>query len=147
MKHLKYLKSVAKHKLFVFVECAKRGLFFQGIVHDWHKFLPEEWFPYVENFQGERTEEVKHNFLIAMNFHMNRAKHHWNYWVYLGYDSELIPIEMPKKCALEMFCDWLGASRAYSGKPDCTEWYKENKDKIILHPNTRKFVEVLIFSS
>lgn len=145
IKHWKYLKTVLKHKWFVFLECAKRGLIWQGIFHDWHKFLPNEWFAYVENFQGTRTDEVKSNFIIAMNFHMNKAKHHWNYWVYLGYDEELIPLKMPKKHALEMFCDWLGASKAYTGNSDCSEWYEMTKDKIVLHPETRKYVEELIY--
>ena len=146
-KHLKYLEAVLKHKWFVFTECLKTGyvpLLWRGIVHDWHKFLPSEWFPYAENFYGEKTEKVKHDFVVAMNHHMARAKHHWNYWIWVGYKGELIILEMPRVYALEMICDWIAASKAYSGKSDCLEWYHANKDNIILHEKTRNLIEALI---
>jgi hypothetical protein len=52
-KHLRYASYIARHKWFVFVECARRGLIWRGIVHDWHKLLPEEWVPCAEHFYGE----------------------------------------------------------------------------------------------
>ena len=51
---------------------------------------------------------------------------------------------MPYKYAVEMVCDWAGAGRAITGKWEYKEWYYKNKEKIILHPETRKDVEMLL---
>jgi len=51
--HLRYLAYVLRHKWHVFIAC--RGLhvpLWQAIIHDWTKFLPCEWFPYVQRFYG-----------------------------------------------------------------------------------------------
>jgi len=53
VKHLAYLRYVLRHKWFVLLACWRAGLYWRGIVHDWHKFLPSEWFPYVEHFHGK----------------------------------------------------------------------------------------------
>lgn len=46
-----YLKYVVRHKWFVFWACRALGVpLWQSIVHDWTKFLPSEWFPYVRYF-------------------------------------------------------------------------------------------------
>lgn len=54
-KHLSYLSYVLGHKWHVFIECCKLGVPWLGIIHDWSKFLPSEWFPYVNWFYGKRT--------------------------------------------------------------------------------------------
>lgn len=54
-----------------------------------------------------------------------------------------VAIRMPKRFALEMVADWRGAGRAY-GNPDTQNWYKINKDKMILHPDTRMDIEELL---
>lgn len=153
-KYWDYFKSVLRHKWYVFLECAKSGLIWQGLVHDWHKFLPSEFFAYAEKFygtgkNGEGLEKLKavNNFIVAMNYHMSRAKHHWNYWVYLGYDGELVPLVMPKKYVVEMVCDWRGAGKAYTGRDNLIEWYEENKGKFTMHLETRRMVEELVYDS
>lgn len=50
-KYLKYFNYVFRHKWFVFVECFKFGLLWQGLIHDWSKFLPDEFIAYA-NFFG-----------------------------------------------------------------------------------------------
>jgi len=56
MKHLKYLSYVLRHKWFVFLECCKLGIPITGLLHDMSKFLPSEWFPYVETFYGIKVK-------------------------------------------------------------------------------------------
>lgn len=52
-KHWKYLKYVVRHKWYVFLACRQLGVpLWQSIIHDWTKFLPREWFPYVRYFYG-----------------------------------------------------------------------------------------------
>lgn len=52
-----------------------------------------------------------------------------------------IALPMPDKCRREMLADWRGASKAATGKDDTQNWYRKNKDKIILHPDTREWIE------
>lgn len=50
-------------------------------------------------------------------------------------------IEIPDKFREEMLADWIGAGIAITGKREVNEWYEKNKDNIILHSNTRKWIE------
>ncbi|MCK9597286.1 DUF5662 family protein, partial [Candidatus Pacearchaeota archaeon] len=52
--------------------------------------------------------------------------------------------EMPIKYIDEMISDWIGAGKAIYGKDNTLKWYKKNRDNIILHPTTRKWVEYKI---
>ncbi len=101
-KHWQYLKYVLRHKWFVFQAGWELGVpIWRLILHDWTKFLPREWTPYVENFYGEKVEhlnkqvfingkfepamevppEVATAFDIAWNHHQKRNDHHWQYWL------------------------------------------------------------------
>lgn len=59
MKHLKYLSYILRHKWYVFVECCKRGIYWRGFMHDMSKFLPSQWFPYVNYFYGKKGSDIK----------------------------------------------------------------------------------------
>lgn len=161
MKYLKYLKYVIKHKWFVLLACFRRGLFFQGIIHDWSKFLPCEFIPYANFFYGKypsissdefriarslgifltTKEEIKNDFNKAWLHHQQVNPHHWQYWILKLDSGETLCLEMPRKYALEMLADWEGAGLAITGKLEYKEWYEKNKGKMSLHENTRKFVE------
>lgn len=185
--HWKYLKYVVKHKFFVF----KAGLQTQApllrlLIHDWTKFLPCEWVPYVDKFN--RVEEIAANekfreqvdkgvrfvhpgsaylrFLWTARFrdavdaafdrawlhHQHWNPHHWQHWCLLD-DSPSEPsgkpklLKMPEHFAREMVADWMGAGRAIHGSWDIKPWYVRNVTNIKLHPETRAFVEDLIFGA
>lgn len=58
--------------------------------------------------------------------------------------SELIPLPMPDRARREMMADWFGAGRAYNANWTPLEprkWYEKNRDKMILHADTRAWVE------
>jgi len=55
-----------------------------------------------------------------------------------------IPLPMPKKYVFEMVADWMGAGRAITGRWEVKEWYKKNKDKMLLHEATREAVEKIL---
>lgn len=200
-KHLQYLGYVVRHKWYTLKAARALGITWLGIIHDWSKFLPGEWFAYVNFFHGPHAtardetgyyDPVNHqdsDFKLAWLHHQKSNKHHWQYWllqydrgeswavgeinapdigqVNLLYQNErfghlyvykelailpsaeaivnllnLLPVAlpMPDKYRREMLADWRGAGMA-QGKPDTTAWYKENRDKIILHPETREWVE------
>ena len=84
------LKYLIKHKWFVFLECCKVGIVWQGIIHDWSKIRPSEFFPYANHdFDAERdetgyykpTDTGDKEFDYARLLHQKRNKHHWQNWV------------------------------------------------------------------
>lgn len=146
MRYLKYFYYIIKHKWYVGIECFKRGLFYQGIVHDVSKFLPSEFFPYAEYFYGKG--ENKEEFEFAWLCHQRRNKHHWEWWIMRQESCASIVFEMPHKIALEMLCDWIGTGKSrgkFSPKNDpykeVREWYKNNKENILLNIGTQRFIE------
>ena len=161
MMYLKFLWSLLRHKYFVFIECCRLGIPWLGVIHDWSKFLPSEFIPYARYFYGNyparadihgdmrnilpdryTAEGVHAAFDVAWLHHQKRNRHHWQYWL-LQYDQGEKPVAlpMPDHYRLEMLADWSGAGRAY-GNPDTARWYNENRECIILHPETRKWVEL-----
>lgn len=166
IRHLKYLSYVVRHKWFVAQGCFRRGMYWQGIVHDWSKFLPSEWVPYAQFFYGGMPRNqaecdraslqlgydpypshnvvarVKANFDRAWLKHQHRSPHHWQHWVLRNDDGTTVPLMMPYKYVEEMLADWDGAGRAITGKWGGTPaWYAKNRDKIILHSSVRAFVD------
>lgn len=166
MSHWLYLKYVIRHKWFVFIACRRCGVgLWQALIHDWHKFLPSEWFPYVNYFYGEHRK-MKDNcpddfvyfaalgiataaFEHAWNLHQKRARHHWQFWI-LTNDSDrpkTVNLKMPDRYMREMVADWWGAGRAITGKWEAHLWYDKNKQEILLSPKTREDVEKLLAKS
>lgn len=160
-KHWRYLKYVATHKWYVFLECWKLGIPWQGIIHDLSKFRPSEWFPYVEYFYGPKKPKLMDTHgearQVALNTgyyheigivafdtawlkHQHRNPHHWQYWVLSQDDDGIKVLDMPDKYRKEMLADWRGAGKA-QGKPDTAAWYKANKHKMKLSPKTRFWIE------
>ncbi|MEO7909410.1 MAG: DUF5662 family protein [Roseiflexaceae bacterium] len=149
LPHLRYLAYVLRHKWHVFVAC--RGLhvpLWQAIIHDWTKFLPCEWFPYVQRFYGAATLQRDHKsdaFDRAWNHHQKSNRHHWQYWALVTERdaARVRALAIPPRYAREMVADWIGAGRA-QGKPDVAAWYAANAAKMVLHEHTRTLVEQLI---
>lgn len=157
--HWLYLKYVLRHKWYVFLWCCHYGIPTAGIVHDLSKFSPSEWFPYVDYFYGGPWPEqhygdarnqfedkftkpwVQRRFDAAWNYHQKRNPHHWQYWVLLEDSGKLGGLPMPDRYRREMLADWRGAGMAINGKDDTRNWYLKNSENMLLHPNTRQWVE------
>lgn len=146
--HWQYLKYVMRHKHFVAIAGLKLGVNpLRLLVHDWHKFLPSEWGPYVRAFyapDGSRQYLESDDFKNAWRLHQHRGSHHWQFWLVTMDRGETIPLEMPYPCFMEMIADWYGAGRAISGKWGAPEWYEKNRERIMLAPNTRHYVESIL---
>ena len=150
--HWLYLQYVIRHKWYVWQECRKYGLIWRGIKHDWQKFLPCEWFPYVEYFYGPKHPDVgaegyNHQlhqddtaFNYAWNHHQKSCSHHWQYYLLNYGDGRTMVLKMPQNDMKEMVADWRGAGLA-QGYPNTWERYAKNKDKMQLHPDTRAWIE------
>jgi hypothetical protein len=145
--YYQYLKYVLVHKYFVFVAGLKtKAPLWLLLIHDWSKFLPSEFIPYAEYFYNneKQQKENKDRFNLAWLLHQRRNPHHWQYWYFIQDNDPNFPLPMPEKYAREMVADWAGAGRAITGKWETAAWYEKNKDKILLHPDTRSFVEILL---
>jgi len=136
MMYVRYLWTVLKHKWFVFVECAKEGIAWRGLIHDMSKFLPSECIAYAEYFEGDPDDNVAFN--AAWALHVRRNDHHWLHWLVDGEAQE-----MPFEAVVEMVCDWVGAARAYKGD-GIVPWYTQNGPNMVLHAKTRELVEELV---
>ncbi|AOQ24571.1 hypothetical protein MTAT_19140 [Moorella thermoacetica] len=151
VKHFKYLSYILRHKWFVFLESCKLGIPWQGLKHDLSKFSPTEWFPYAETFYGNNASprdstgaydpsQVGGAFDYAWLHHQHCNPHHWQWWVILGDAGSQKVLPIPDRYRKEMLADWRGAGRAQR-KPNTREWYLKNKDKMVLHPATRTWIE------
>ncbi len=143
---LLHTSLVFRHKWRVFVNCSKCGLVWQGLIHDFSKFSPTEFYESVKYYQGNRSPigvcRRTVGFSYAWLHHKGRNKHHIEYW--LDGDCEVQPL-MPYRYAAECICDKLAATRTYSGKnysPDMPLLHWERYgSKVEGNPKTMKFVE------
>lgn len=143
--YTKYLKYLFRHKWYVMLACFRYKLYWQGIKHDWSKFLPSELIPYATYFYASTAEEKDAaSFDAAWLKHQHRNAHHHQHWILRGDHGLTSALEMPKKYVYEMVADWVGAGQAITGKIDVKSWYNKNKHKIELHKESRKLVEKLL---
>jgi hypothetical protein len=159
--HWAYFKYVCRHKWFVYLACRKYKVsLWRALIHDWTKFTPAEWSPYVHSFynaDGSKKDPKTENttlevsklgdaFRLAWNSHQKTNKHHWQYWVLINDEDGVMPLEMPEMYVREMLADWDGAGRAITGKADPAGWYSRNSQKMIMHDQTRRLVESLLIA-
>lgn len=158
-RYWEYLKYVLRHKWFVSLECFKRGLIWQGIMHDMSKFLPSEFIPYAKFFYASDGSKINRRdstgyykpddtgdkqFDFAWLLHQKRNRHHWQWWILPKDDGTTKCFRIPKRYVLEMICDWRGAGKAQgvpmSNDPDnwaeTRNWFLKNKNKMTFHPDT-----------
>ena len=141
--YLKYLWYVIKHKWYVMIECFRVGLCWRGIIHDLSKLLPDEFIPYSIYFYGNGRNDKE--FDKAWLVHQKRNPHHWQYWLLYEDEGALKTLDMPIKYRKEMIADWIVAGKTITGKDNTKKWYEIHKNKMLLHRNTRGWIEKIIF--
>lgn len=168
MPSLRFLHATIVHKWHVYCAGRRLGIGrWQLLIHDLDKFLPRMHRPYGRYFYAlpgadwlkavlDRSEESRLGMSLAWLRHVQSWGHHWQCWVLVngasvvavgrgGATAGVPPIQalpMPEKYVREMLADWMGAGRAYDGKyPESIEtwgWWQQNKDQLILHPESRR---------
>lgn len=150
-----HLKTVCKHKWYVFLYCCKAGIPFQGLLHDLSKFSSVEFFESVKYYQGTYSPidacKKKNGWSAAWLHHKGRNKHHYQYWVD-DLDHGGKALDMPLKYKKELICDFMGAGHAYMGKEfsyDAEfEWWENKKStcNLLMHPETMQFIDKFLKS-
>ena len=122
-KYVKYFKTICVHKWYVFLECCKLGIIWQGITHDMSKFSLSEFIASAKYYNGDGNNA---EYQQAWLHHKGYNKHHWEYWVdWDSFNGEYILTEIPLKYMKEMYADLVGASKAYNkGEFDIKEPYR-----------------------
>lgn len=148
----KYIDSLVKH--IGYVREAAQTLHVpngQIMSHDDSKWSMAEFPGYALHFQGG-GDPIR--FSRAWLHHIHHNPHHWQSWIFPdGFtpkDANVEPgglVPMPEWYALEMVADWLGATKAYTGEWDLTDWLNSNlaNGKIKLHSATQRFVRTILY--
>lgn len=155
MKALQHFKTITYHKYLVMKGCFKVGLYLQGLTHDLSKYMPSEFLVGAKYYQGNRSpnnaEREEKGYSSAWLHHKGRNKHHYEYWIdYSMKDIEggMHPAPMPVCYVIEMFMDRVAASKVYNKEnykdSDPLAYYKSGKNQDLLHPKTRKQLEILL---
>lgn len=125
-RHWAYFKYVMRHKWFVFWACLKLGVpIWVALLHDWDKFLPDEWFAYARTFykpNGAKQYDESADFARAWMLHQHRNKHHWQYWLHVDIPSHNASAPLYKTDYLVW--DRGEAQRVVKRNSGASEWYE-----------------------
>ena len=148
-----HFRTITKHRHVVMAHCFKAGIPFRGLLHDLSKYSPSEFIPGVRFYNGEHSptadERRENGYSKAWMHHKGRNRHHYEYWTDWSYqEKRYMPVEMPLKFAIEMFCDRVAASKVYQkGKytdRSPLEYFTARKNEETMHPNTSKLLLTLV---
>lgn len=149
MKNIfKHLKIIFIHKWYVFKAMCDCGKPFQGFMHDWSKFSPTEFLESIKYYKGtsspiDEAKRVK-GYSDAWFHHRGRNKHHSQYWCDISF-GEVKPCKIPWKYVVELICDGIGASKAYSknewNKSIPLQYYNNVDSKSFYHADVRKILK------
>lgn len=153
MKAFKHFCTITKHRHKVIAHCFKAGIGWQGLFHDLSKYTPSEFSAGAKYYQGNRSPNEKEREMFGYSpawlHHKGRNRHHFEYWTdYNPIEKRVMPVKMPKKYAIEMFCDRVAASKIYQGEKyndkHPLDYFLKGKDKRFIHPETSRFLEELL---
>lgn len=149
---LQHLKVVHTHRKYVRKMCFALGIPLRGFLHDLSKYSIKE-LSISRYYNGKRSpHEVCRDQLgysPSWLFHKNRNKHHWEFWLDNQDGADFKPVKIPYVYVIEMFCDMVGANKAYTGqnfKEDGPWNYYEAKckGKRLMHRESEYLLEKLL---
>lgn len=153
MHIIKHFKTITKHRHAVIRHCFKAGIPMRGLLHDLSKYSPTEFIPGARFWQGTRSpneaEREQFGYSAAWLHHKGRNRHHFEYWTdYNPTERRVMPVKMPRKYVVEMFCDRVAASKIYQGKAYTDShplsYFLPGKPKRFIHPETSDELEHLL---
>ena len=154
MKIINHLKTVIRHRHYVFIACVSMGIFFRGLKHDLSKFSPTEFkqWKYANGTQSPH-EVMRQQYGYSPIFlnHYHKNDHHWEYWLDFDELGQPIPIKMPYNAVIEMFCDLIGAGRAYNKnnwttKSPLNYYVTKCAGKRIMNKQSERLLKILLIN-
>lgn len=118
-----------------------------GLAHDTSKYFVEEYDAYDDYFYGKEGKDeddisvIDEAFDYAWLHHIHANPHHWQYWVLIEDEGKIKALEMPNVYVYEMIADWWSFSWKTGNLREIFDWYEKHREKIQLHPETRKLVD------
>lgn len=152
-KAIGHFRTITRHRHQVIVHCYKSGILWQGLKHDLSKYTPTEFIPGVKYYTGKRSpnegERADVGYSSAWLHHKGRNRHHFEYWTdYNPVEKKVMPVEMPYKYVVEMFCDRVAASKIYNGadykEGDSLLYFQNGKTRRMIHQKTSDELEELL---
>lgn len=149
-----HLKTILKHKYYVFIFCCKAGIPWRGIKHDLSKFSPAEFIPNAkyaeEGISPIDVQKVVIGYASSWFHHKGRNSHHYEYWID-KLDNGGYITRMPFLDALECICDMLAANRVYKGKTknefsNLWNFWSRKRVGIAMHPDTVQLLSEVFYS-
>ena len=153
MNPIGHFLTITKHRHMVIRHCFKAGIPIRGLLHDLSKYSPTEFIPGAKYYTGIKSpnegERDEYGYSRAWLHHKGRNRHHFEYWNdYNKIKKRVMPVKMPLKFAVEMFCDRVAASKIYQGDNYTInhplEYYSRAKTTRFIHPETAAFLESLL---
>ena len=149
-----HVKTITEHKLLVMKHCFRIGLYRQGLMHDLSKYMPIEFLMGCRYYADGKAspnnnERLDRGYSAAWLHHKGRNRHHFEYWMdYHPVEKKVLPVKMPLRYVVEMFCDRVAASKIYRGSEytdrDPLEYFAHAKSMRMIHPETSDFLEHLL---
>ena len=147
--HIRYLWSLLEHKRYVLIEAQKLSIPWRGVLHDLSKFTPREWMPRIRAMRSDLLRgkdgiadisKVNDDLAQCWLLHYQRNRHHWQHWVVLMDNGSRVMLPIPDCDRREMLADWIAVSRR-PDRLDILPWYQLNRDHLLLHSDTRRWIE------
>lgn len=145
--------TITRHRHKVITHCAKAGILWQGLFHDLSKYSPTEFNPGAKFYTGTRSpnegEREEYGYSLAWMHHKGRNRHHFEYWTdYNPVEKRVVPVKMPLRFVVEMFCDRVAASKIYRGKDytdkDPLAYFERGRANRTIHPETSALIEEML---
>ncbi len=150
MNAVGHFKTITRHRHRVIEHCFKAGIGFQGLFHDLSKYSPVEFIPGAKYYLGTRSPNEKERELFGYSaawlHHKGRNRHHFEYWNdYNPAERKVMPVKMPVRYVVEMFCDRVAASKIYQGEKYTDDYplqyFLRGKDRRSIAPETSELIE------
>ena len=158
-----HLKTITEHIAHVRKLCDQMGISKLGKAHDLSKFSPEEFEIYKwADGNGSPHDKARAELGVSPSWVHHKAAnpHHWEYWTDFNsatpnsngtFTIICRPVKMPYDRVIEMFCDFVGAGKAYSKEKWTKEapwnyWIKSCEGQRAMHPASEYLLKKLLWN-
>ena len=153
MHPIKHFCTITRHRHRVIRHCFRAGIGFQGLFHDLSKYTPTEFIAGAKYYLGTRSpnegEREKMGYSLAWMHHKGRNRHHFEYWEDIDpVTKQYVPVKMPVRFVVEMFCDRVAASKIYQGEAyrdtHPLDYFMRGKSRRRIHPESSDLLECFL---